>query len=34
MNSFSDGKKYPVKVFFADEKLPGGVRLDDAAPLR
>ena len=34
MKSFSDGKKYPVKVFFADEKLPDGIRRDDATPLR
>jgi hypothetical protein len=33
LNSFADGKQYPVKVFFADEKPPAGV-MPETAPLR
>jgi len=33
LNSFADGKQYPVKVFFADEKLPDGIA-PEATPLR
>ena len=33
LNSFADGKQYPVKVFFADEKPPDGI-LSEATPLR
>ena len=33
LNSFADGKQYPVKVFFADEKLPDGIT-PETMPLR
>jgi hypothetical protein len=33
LNSFADGKQYPVKVFFADEKPPAGIT-PETTPLR
>jgi len=27
LKSFTDGKQYPVKVFFPDEPVPGGINL-------
>jgi hypothetical protein len=29
MKSFTDGKQYPVKLYFADEKPPGGINFKD-----